>query len=126
MRYSSLLMSMCCFLLVFVVNTHAGMREFCAKRWHDNEAMQDYCLELQEQSTVRLAKLLDILDATHERMIASGSDPETDIAQQCSRRHHLKVFDAYHNPLVETCIIRYLDRLQQPFAVYQQQVMFDD
>ena len=126
MRYYLVLLLTACILSALTVSAQAGMKEFCAKRWHNNGAMQDYCLEIQEQSTMRLAKLLDILDATHDRMIAAGSYPETEIAQQCSDRHHLKVFDAYHNQLVESCIIQYLDRLEQPVAVYQHQVLHDD
>lgn len=115
MRYGLLFALVGSVLLVLVtaLTAQASMKGFCAKRWHGMESMQQYCLDVQEQSTERLAQLLDILDAAHEQMRASGSNPDTDVAARCSRQHHLKVFDAYHNQLVESCLVRYLDHLQQ-------------
>jgi len=125
MRCRLLLTLIGCLFLGMSLTAQASMKDFCAKRWHDNAAMQAYCLDVQDQSTVRLAKLLDILDATYERMSVTGSHPLPDVAQNCSRQHYLKVFDAYHNQLVEACIVQYLDGLQRPRTMYQQQVQVD-
>ena len=115
-----------CLFILITVTAQAGMKEFCAKRWQDNKSMQQYCLDIQEQSTERLAKLLDILDDTHARMRATGGNPIMDIAHQCSRQHHLKVFDAYHNQLVEACLVQYLDHLQPVQPVLQQHAQLDE
>lgn len=126
MRYGLLLVFIGSIFFTIAPTAQAGMKDFCAIRWHDNAAMQQYCLAVQDQSTKRLAKLLDILEATHERLRASGENPATDIPQRCSRQHHIKVFDAYHNQLVEVCLVQYLDRLQQPRGIYQQHAQLDE
>ncbi len=112
MRYGPLLAMVGSALLTFAVTAQAGMNDFCAKRWHGVAAMQQYCMDVEAQSVERLARLLDIVDAAQERVRVAGGSPNENVAAECSRQHHLKVFDAYHNQLVEACLVQYLDRLQ--------------
>ncbi len=122
MRYGPLLAMMGSVLLTVAVTAQAGMNDFCAKRWHGVAAMQQYCLDVEAQSVERLSRLLDIVEATHEQMRLVGGNPDANIAAKCSRQHHLQVFDAYHNQLVEACLVRHLDHLQASQKLRQQYV----
>ncbi|PON13955.1 hypothetical protein C2W62_31640 [Candidatus Entotheonella serta] len=55
MRYGLLLVFIGSIFFTIVPTAQAGMKDFCAIRWHDNAAMQQYCLAVQDQSTERLA-----------------------------------------------------------------------
>ncbi len=121
MRYGLLLALVGSFFLTMTPIAQADVKDFCAQRWHGIEAMQQYCLEAQKQSFERLAQLLDVLDTTHAQMKISNGNTTTSVATQCSRQHHLKVFDIYHNQLVEGCLIQYLNQLQYTQRMYQQQ-----
>ena len=126
MQFRLLLTLVGTLLLTTSLTAHAGMKDFCAKRWHGIEAMQTYCMEVQDQSIERLAKLLDIIESTHEQLKISGSHPNTDVASRCSRQHHLKVFDTYHNQLVEACLVQYLTQLQHKPRAYVTHAQLDE
>lgn len=122
MRYGPLLAMVGGILLTVAVTAQAGMNDFCARRWHGVPAMQQYCLDVETQSVERLAWLLDIVESTHERVRLTGGHTNENVAAECSRQHYLKVFDAYHNQLVEACLVQHLDRLQASQKLFQQYV----
>ncbi len=124
MRYGPLLAMVGSVLLTVAVTAQAGMDDFCAKRWHGVPAMHQYCLDVEAQSVERLTRLLDIIESTHQQLRVAGGNSDANIAAECSRQHHLKVFDAYHNQLVEACLVQYLDRLQAAQKPRRQHVAF--